>query len=81
MLKELADEIGCAIGKLPFIYLDLPMGGNPGLKRFWIPVVEKIEKRLASWGRKYQSLGGRLTLIKFVLTNLSMYYMSIFEMP
>lgn len=47
--KELAEEIGCGTGKLPFIYLGLPVGGNPRLKRFWAPVAEKIERRLDGW--------------------------------
>lgn len=36
-LKEFADEIGCGIGKIPFIYLGLPVGGNPRRLSFWTP--------------------------------------------
>lgn len=45
------------------------------------PIVEKVERRLAGWERNYLSRGGRLALIKSVLGNLLIYYMSIFEMP
>lgn len=74
-LKELAVEIGCGIGRLPFIYLELHVGGNPRLKRLWAPMVEKIERRLAGWGRRYLPLGGRLTLIKSLSTSLPTYYL------
>jgi hypothetical protein len=38
---------------------------------------KKIERRLASWKRMYLSKGGRVTLIKGILSNLSMYFMSL----
>lgn len=79
-LKELEEEIGCGTGKMPFTYLGLPVGGKPRSKRFWAPVVEGIERRLEGWSCRYLSLGGRLTLIKSVISNLSIYYLSIFEM-
>lgn len=68
-VKEWAEVVGCGVGKLPFSYSGLPIGGNPRLKNFWTPVVEKVERRLAGWGKKYLSLGGRVTLIKSVLIN------------
>lgn len=50
-IRELAEDFGCGSGKLPFTYLGLPVGGNPRLKRFWTPIVEKMEKRLVGWAR------------------------------
>ena len=44
-------------------------------------MVEKVEKRLASWKRLYLSKGGRLTLIKSTLSNLPTYYLSLFPLP
>lgn len=64
---------------MPFTYLGLPVEGNPRLKNFWTSIVEKIERRMAGWGRKYLSSSGRVTLIKSVLTNLPTYFLSIFE--
>lgn len=80
-LKEMGEELGSGIGRLPFNYLGLPVGGNSRLKRFWAPVIERMEKRLAGWGRRYLSIGGHLTPIKAVLLSLSIYYFSLFEMP
>lgn len=61
-LEEFADEIGCGTGKIPFIYLGLPVGGNPRHKSFWTPWIEKVERRLNGCGRKHLSLGGGLLL-------------------
>lgn len=40
----------------------------------------KVGKKLASWKKNYISLGGCITLIKAVLSNLLTYYMSVFSM-
>jgi len=62
-------------------YLDLPLGASYKSTRMWDGVIEKIEKRLASWKRLYLSKGGRVTLIKSTLSNLPTYYMSLFPIP
>lgn len=62
-------------------YLGMPLGGNPRALSFWDPVVERINKKLASWKKTYISLGGRITLIKAIMVNVPIYYMSLFRMP
>ena len=47
----------------------------------WDPVIHKFEKKLSSWKRQYLSLGERITLIKACLSNIPVYYMSLFKMP
>lgn len=80
-IKDWADLVGCKIGTLPFSYLGLPVGKNPRLKTFWTPVVEREERRLVGWGKKFLSLGGRGTLIKSVLLNLPTYFLLLFAIP
>ncbi|XP_071720790.1 uncharacterized protein [Rutidosis leptorrhynchoides] len=65
----------------PFNYLGLPIGANPKLYKNWAPIFDKFKKRLADWKCKTISFGGRLTLIKSVLTNLPLYYFSLFKAP
>lgn len=60
-------------------YLGLPLGGVPRSLSFWDPVIERIQNKLDSWKRDYISLGGRITLIKAALSNLPVYYMSLFK--
>nr|GEY09445.1 RNA-directed DNA polymerase, eukaryota [Tanacetum cinerariifolium] len=40
-----------------------------------------LAARLSKWNLKTLSIGGRLTLIKFVLSSLPLYYMSSFKVP
>ena len=77
----LADLVQCSVGTWPIKYLGLPLGGNPTKKTFWEPVETKVAKRLDGWKRVFLSRGGRLTLIKAVLSYLPRYYLSLFKMP
>ncbi|GKA60720.1 hypothetical protein Tco_0760127 [Tanacetum coccineum] len=47
----------------------------------WKEVTDKISSRLSKWKIKTLSSGGRLTLLKSVLTALLLYYMSIYKAP
>ncbi|KAL7162684.1 hypothetical protein ACSBR2_043049 [Camellia fascicularis] len=67
--------------KLPFNFLGLPLGANPRRKSTWVPVVEKVKKKLSSWKRKLLSFAARLSLIKSVLSNFPIYFLSLFRMP
>ena len=50
-------------------------------KSFWEPVIERYEKRLSGWKTKYLAKGGRLTLTKCILSNISTYFLSLFFIP
>lgn len=43
--------------------------------------MDKVSKKLSAWKRKLLSFAGRLTLVKSVLSNLPIYFLSIFKMP
>lgn len=81
IVQSYADILGCRVVSLPFKYLGLPLGANPRRIDTWKPVMEKLEKKLAFYSRKYITLGGRLTLINSNSGNLPLYYMSLFKMP
>lgn len=48
-----AEILGCKVVSLPFKYLGLPLGANPRRIDTWKPVIEKFEKKLAFYNRKY----------------------------
>ncbi|XP_060217918.1 putative acyl-activating enzyme 19 isoform X2 [Lycium barbarum] len=60
-----------------------PSSGNASHRsmEIWNVVIEKFEKRLASWQQQYLSLGGRVTLINSVLDSIPTYFMSLFPIP
>jgi len=78
---RLANILECEVASLPVMYLGLPLGASYKSTRIWDGVIEKVEKRLASWKRLYLSKGGRVTIIKSTLSNLPTYYMSLFPIP
>jgi hypothetical protein len=47
----------------------------------WERIEEQIEKKLSRWKGKYLLVDGRLVLINSVLTSLSMFMLSFFEVP
>ncbi|KAK2646748.1 hypothetical protein Ddye_021943 [Dipteronia dyeriana] len=63
----------------PLLYLGLPIDANPSLKSCWNPIVERIERRLASWKMRFLSKDGRLVLIKTVLSSIPTYYVLVFR--
>ncbi|KAK3199061.1 hypothetical protein Dsin_022476 [Dipteronia sinensis] len=71
----------CVAALLPIFYLGLPLGGNSSREKFLEPIIKKVEQRLAPWKRAYISKGGRLVLIKAVLSSLPSYFMSVFSIP
>ena len=75
--EGLALELGCKDANLLSSYLGLPLGASHKFLAVWDGIEEKYRKRLALWKWQYISKGGRLTLIKSVLSNTPMYYLSL----
>ncbi|GKD85569.1 RNA-directed DNA polymerase, eukaryota, partial [Tanacetum coccineum] len=76
-----AKSIGCSILHTPFNYLKVKVGGIMSRLSSWDDVIAKLSARLSKWKLKSLSIGGRLTLIKSVLSSLPLYYMSSFKVP
>lgn len=75
-LRLFAYILGCEVGSVPTSYLRLPLCTGRPPKLVWNPVMEKVGKRPYSWKANYLSLGGTITLIQAILTNLLIYFMS-----
>jgi hypothetical protein len=80
-LSEAALVLNCKVGSIPFMYLGLPIGGNARRLSFWDPLIRRINSRLSGWRSRYLSLGGRLVLLKSVLSSLPVYALSFFKAP
>ncbi|GJU97933.1 RNA-directed DNA polymerase, eukaryota, reverse transcriptase zinc-binding domain protein [Tanacetum coccineum] len=74
-----ASLIGCSILTAPFNYLGVKVGSNMSRINSWDDVISKVSSRLSKWKLKLLSIGGRLTLLKSVLTSILLYHMSIFK--
>ncbi|XP_028079407.1 uncharacterized protein LOC114281149 [Camellia sinensis] len=81
LLHEFANRLNCLHQKLPLKYLGMRLGANPGRKSTWKPILDKCMQKLASWKRRLLSFARRLTLIKYVMSSLPIYYLSLFKIP
>ncbi|CAK8573052.1 unnamed protein product [Lathyrus sativus] len=57
----------------------LLVGGNQRRIAFWNPVIECVKARLSSWKGRLLSIGGRVSFINSVLTNLPIHYFSFLQ--
>jgi len=80
-LTEATFVLGCKVGRVPFMYLGLPIGGDPRRLLFWDPIVSCIKSRFSDWHSRFLSFSGRLTLLKSILTALLVYVLSFFKAP
>ncbi|MCI30540.1 RNA-directed DNA polymerase (Reverse transcriptase), partial [Trifolium medium] len=80
-LHEVASALCCKVGKVPFLYLGLPIGGDPRRLSFWEPVLARLKNKLSGWKSRFLSFGGRMILLKSVLTSLPVYALSFFKAP
>lgn len=80
-LQNAAYVLNCKVGAVPFRYMGLPVGANPKKLSTWAPVVDTVKQRLSVWKCKNLSFGGRIVLIKSVLTALLIFYLSFFKAP
>lgn len=81
LLVKLVDILGCKTGQVPISYLGLPLSVGKAKKQALNPMEEKLEKKLSTWKATYLSFCGRITLVKAILSNLSLYCLSIFKCP
>ncbi|GJZ70613.1 putative RNA-directed DNA polymerase [Tanacetum coccineum] len=80
-IEDFANRMGISPGKMPFMYLGIPIGVNMKIVDSWKIIVEKFKKRLGNGKTKMISFGGRLTLVKSVLGSLALYFFSLFHTP
>ena len=74
-VEELVVELGRRVGSLPTTYLGLPLGVAHKPVVVWDGVEERSRKRVACWKRSYLSKGGKVTLMRSMLTNMPIYQM------
>ena len=66
--REAAQFLNCSTLEFPFTYLGIPVGVSSKSWIVWQPIVRKFEVKLAKWKQRTLSMGGKITLINFVLS-------------
>ncbi|AAD39277.1 Hypothetical protein [Arabidopsis thaliana] len=67
--------------QLPVRYLGLPLMTKAMTAHDYLPLIEKIRKRISSWTGRFLSYCGRLQLIKSVLMSITNFWSSAFRLP
>ncbi|KAK9064964.1 hypothetical protein SSX86_016347 [Deinandra increscens subsp. villosa] len=80
-IDGMLEVLGCRRGDFPCVYLGIKVGAKMTRIGNWDMVLDILNKRLTSWKAKNLSMGGRVILIKSVLENLPIYYLSLYKAP
>nr|GEZ05767.1 RNA-directed DNA polymerase, eukaryota, reverse transcriptase zinc-binding domain protein [Tanacetum cinerariifolium] len=80
-VEHVAAKICCLVLKTPFNYLGFRVSDLMSRIQSWHDVTEGMHTRLSKWKLKTLSIGGRLTLLKYILGAIPIYHMSIFKVP
>ncbi|XP_058734155.1 uncharacterized protein LOC131605873 [Vicia villosa] len=74
-LQKAASFLNCRKSELPFDFLGIQIGSNHRAFNVWNLIIRNMDNRLASWKRKFLSIGGRITLINSVLNSILIYFL------
>ncbi|GKV11739.1 hypothetical protein SLEP1_g22962 [Rubroshorea leprosula] len=80
-INHFACFLHCKPGKLPLMYLGMPVGTSLRRKSTWSTLVAKFERKLTGWNNRFLSMGGRIVCINFVLSSLPVFLMSAYLIP
>lgn len=72
-LQSLAKTFECQKGSLPFTYLGLPLGTTKPKMEHFLPLIQKIEKKLGSTSM-FLSQGGKLEMVNSVFSSSAVFY-------
>lgn len=79
--EEIHSSFPFASGKLPVRYMGFPLLTKRMTVQDYLPLVEKVRKRMKSWTGRFLSHADRLQLIKSVITSLTKFWMQAFRLP
>lgn len=64
-----------------FTFLGIPIGINPRKESSCTSLIIKMINPLAIWKNLFHNLGGRITLLKSILTSLNIFTLSFYNIP
>ena len=79
-LEILAGTLNCRKGSFPFTYLGLPLGlTRPTLEHF-LPLVQRVERRLCGIAN-FLNQAGKLEMVKSVLSSMPIFFLCSLDVP
>ncbi|KAF3794446.1 retrotransposable element ORF2 protein [Nymphaea thermarum] len=80
-LNWIEQEIGCRQGKLPSMYLGIPLQTKDVTEEQCRHLILRSSQKLALWKKRCLSAAGRLSLIKHALSLLPSYWSLVVKLP
>ncbi|KAJ1690987.1 hypothetical protein LUZ63_015142 [Rhynchospora breviuscula] len=81
LITTVHQTLACQQKSLPITYLGLPLSIRRLKKIHFKPLIDAVQRRLDRWQSRFLSFGGRLTLVKSVLTAMPIHYMQTILLP
>jgi hypothetical protein len=79
-LIHFARTLQCKQNMLPFTYLGLPLSITKPSLEFFLPIVQRVERRLNGIA-DFLDYGGKLLMVKSVLSSLPIFFMYCLDIP
>ncbi|XP_058760912.1 uncharacterized protein LOC131634283 [Vicia villosa] len=80
-LETASIVLSCKVVDSKLYFLGIPIGFNLRKKETWRHLLQKMKNRLVRWKNHFLNLGGRITLLKSILSSLTIFTMSFYKMP
>lgn len=80
-LDLLASSFKCKTATFPMKYLGVPLHDRRLKVNDWSFLISKIEKKLQNWKGQLLSIGGRHTLLNYVISAVPLYALSLYHIP
>lgn len=79
--QNLANVFQCQLSSFPFTYLGVPLSDRKLTQKDWGFLIDKFNHTLQGSKGQCLSLGGRITLLNYVLSAVPLYTLSLYSIP
>lgn len=80
-IAQIASFLGFQAGRMPFIYLGVPIFQGKPKSSYLKPIVDRIKTKLASWKGVMLSIMGRIQLVKSIIHGILVYSFHVYAWP
>lgn len=80
-LHNWASILGCQVGGDSINYLGADICASPKLVKFWDPLIQKLQGKLALWKGRLTNQAGKTVLLKAAFDSMPIYWYNLYLMP
>ena len=79
--EAILEQFPFEVGTLPVRYLEVPLLTKRMTSSDYVPLVNRVKKRITSWTARQLSFASRLQLIGSVIHSITNFWMSVYRLP